>query len=167
MPDIPNPQREPINELLSGTVSCFDGSYFLSSSVLPQAEIMIQGEIALRYGIPYLFNPQWTIVPDLVVLDYGDTLTGEAAWDFLMTSSHLYPRSDVLGFRNDGADEMVPLKQLDFDSPYSVFAYHGPEERQPVARLSALIGSDEGGFPGRLLQHLTCYASLDDWLRRE
>lgn len=166
MPVNPNPQREPINELLSGTVSHVGGSFFLSSSALPQAEVIVQGEIVLRYGIPYLFKPQWSIVPDLVVLDYGETMTGEAAWDFLMTSSHLYPRSDVLGFRSDGVDEMVPLKQLDFDSPYDVFVYRGPGDREPVARLSALIESEEGGFPERLRRHLPRFLSLDDWLSR-
>ncbi|MCY4018575.1 MAG: hypothetical protein OXG39_04140 [Chloroflexi bacterium] len=165
MPVNPIPQREPINELLSGTVSRVDGFFFLSSSALPQAEIIVQGEIALRYGIPYLFKPQWSIVPDLVVLDYGQTMTGEAAWGFLMESSHLYPRSDVLGFRSDGADEMVPLKQLDFDSPYDVFVYRAPGDREPVARLSALIESDSE-FPERLLQHLPRFPSLGDWLSR-
>ncbi len=166
MPVNPIPAREPINELLSGTVSRVDGSFFLSSSVLPQADLIVQGEIALRYGIPYLFKPQWSIVPDLVVLDYGETMTGELAWDFLMMNSHLYPRSDVLGWRNDGADEMVPLKQLDFDSPYDVFVYRAPEDREPVARLSALIENESDGFPERLLRHLPRFPSLDDWLCR-
>lgn len=166
MPDKSKPQRIPINELLSGTVSRVDQSYLLSSSVLPQAELIAQGEIVLRYGVPYFFKPQSSLVPDLVVLDYGATMTGELAWDFLMTSSHLYPRSDVLGFRNDGADEMVPLKQLDFDSPYDVFVYRAPGDRAPFARLSALIGSGITGFPERLLQHLPRFRSLGDWLSR-
>jgi len=166
MPVNPIPQREPVNELLSGTVSRVDRSFFLSSSLLPGAELIVQGEIILRYGIPYLFKPQWSIVPDLVVLDYGDTMAGELAWDFLMMSSHLYPRSDVLGYRNDGADEMVPLKQLDFDSPYDVFVYRAPGDREPLAKLSALIGSASDGFPERLLQHLPRFPSLGDWQSR-
>ncbi len=166
MPANPIPQREPINELVSGSVSLLGGSFLLSSSVLPQAEVILHGEIALRYGIPYLFKPQWSIVPDLVVLDYGETMSGELAWDFLMKNSHLYPRSDVLGYRNDGVDEMVTLKQLDFDSPYDVFVFLAPGDQQPVARLSALIGSANNGFPERLLRQLPCYASLDDWQSR-
>lgn len=166
MPVNPIPQREPVNELVTGTVSRFDRSFFLSTRLLPQADLIVQGEIVLRYGIPYLYKPQWSIVPDLVVLDYGDTMTGELAWDFLMTSSHLYPRSDVLGYRNDGADEMVPLKQLDFDSPYDVFVYRALLDREPVARLSALVESEGDAFPERLLRHLPRFPDLDDWLSR-
>ena len=166
MPANPIPQREPINELVSGSVSLLGGSFLLSSSVLPQAEVILQGEIALRYGIPYLFKPEWSIVPDLVVLDYGEIMSGEMAWDFLMKNSHLYPRSDVLGYRNDGVDEMVTLKQLDFDSPYDAFVYREPGDQQPVARLSALIESANSSFPERLLRHLPRFASLDDWQSR-
>ncbi len=170
MPHKPIPQREAISDLLSGAVSRFGRFFFLSAAVPPQAQIVFQGEITLRYAIPYLFEPEWSIVPDLVVLDYGEMMTGELAWDFLMRSSHLFPRSDVLGYRNDGIDEMVPLKQLDFDSPYDVFAYRRPADLKPAAKLSALIANDEddcSAYPGRLLRHLPRYPSLEDWLSRE
>lgn len=153
--------------MLTGTVSRFEGACFLSARALPQAELVAQGEIALRYGIPFLFQANLSIVPDLVVLDYGDMMTGEEAWHFLMNRSHLFPRSDLLGFRNDGVDEMTPLKRLDFDIPYDVFAYHKPRDRQPAARLTALIARDGGGYPERLLQHLPRFPSLQDWLARE
>ncbi len=167
MPVNPLPQREAISDLLSGTVSRFGRSFFLSSAAPPQAQLVLQGEITLRYAIPYLFKPEWSIVPDLVVLDYGETMTGELAWDFLMKSSHLFPRSDLLGYRNDGVDEMVPLKQLDFDSPYDVFAYRMPGDQKPAAKLSALIASESSAFPERLLRHLPRFPSLEDWLSRE
>ncbi len=170
MPHHQKPKRYPINESLSGVVSRFDGAFFLSARVPPSAQPVLQGDFVLRYAIPYLYKPQWSIVPDLVVLDYGETMSGELAWDFLMKSSHLFPRSDVLGYRNDGIDDMIPFKQLDFDSPYDVFAYQKPSDSQPVALLSALIAGaedDRSAFPERLLRNLPRFPSLDDWLNRE
>ena len=68
----------------------------------------------MRFGIPYLGKSHLSIVPDLLVLDYGEMLVGDIAWEFLMKSSHLFPRSDVLGYRNDGADEMAGVQATGF-----------------------------------------------------
>ena len=91
--------------------------------------------------------------------DHGEMLSGETAWAFLMQSSHLFPRSDVLGFRNDGDDEMLALKHLDFDSPYDVFAYRQPSDHHPFVKLTALVTIDRAQFPERLYRHLRCFDS--------
>ena len=91
-------------------------------------------------------------------------LTGERAWDFLMKSSHLYPRSDVLGFRNDGADEMVVMKHLDFDSRYDVFAYQNVNSDRPICRLDAIVGAHKDTLTDRLYEHLPRFDSLKSWL---
>ena len=159
------PQRQPINEFVTGVITRLEGAYLLASDALPGGQPIAEGALVLRYGIPYLGKDQLAIVPDLVVLDYGQTLTGEAAWDFLMESCHLYPRSDALGFRHDGVEDMMTFKQLDFDSPYAVFAYRDAGERAPFCRLSALIATQSDAFPDRLLKHLPRFVSLDDWRR--
>ena len=135
------PQRQPINDIINGYVTRIGDAFLLSAKKLPQGEQLIAGEFVLRYGIPFHGKDYLSIVPDLVVLDYGEMLTGERAWDFLMKSSHLYPRSDVLGFRNDGADEMAVMKQLDFDSRYDVFAYQDVNSDRPICRLDAIVGA--------------------------
>ena len=116
----------------------------------------------IRYGIPYLGKPHISIVPDLVVLDYGDMLTGEDAWEFLINQSNLYPRSDVLGYRNDGSDEMVVIKQLDFAIPFKVFAYTSKTDHQPIAQLDALITTDYNHYPARLIKYLPCFDTIAD-----
>ena len=165
MPSPAVPQREPINEIIRGTVSRLDDSFVLSPGPLPQAETIAAGELIVRYGIPYMGKAHLSIVPDLVVADHGEMLSGETAWAFLMQSSHLFPRSDVLGFRNDGDDEMLALKHLDFDSPYNVFAYRQPSDHHPFVKLTALVTIDRAQFPERLYRHLRCFDSLDDWRR--
>ena len=164
MPSQTIPRREPINETLMGAVSRLGDAYLLSDATLPRAEPVLAGDLVVRYGIPYLGKSHLSIVPDLLVLDYGEMLVGDIAWEFLMKSSHLFPRSDVLGYRNDGADEMLAFKQLDFDSPYHVFVYRDRDDHQPVCRLNALISADRASFPERLLTHIACFSNLDDWL---
>ena len=130
------------------------------------ARKLAQGDLVVRYGITYLGAPQLSIVPELVVADYGALLNGEDAWQFLMQKSHLYPRADVVGWRSDGQDDMPALKQLDFDYAFDVFLYADAADRQPLARLSAVIVADRAKFPGRLTARLPVYASLDEWRDR-
>ena len=138
-------------------VTRFAEGALLSRHDLIDGEAIARGEIIVRYGITYLGKPQLSIVPDLVVADYGEMLVGEEAWQFLMDSGHLYPRADVCGLRNDGEDDMLVLKQLDFDYPYDVFAYREAADRQPIARLSAVIANDDADMTERLLKHLPTF----------
>ena len=156
-------QGLPIADRVRAVATRLDEDALLSISALGEGDLIAQGELILRYGITYLGKPHLSIVPELVVADYGELLNGEDAWDFLMKSGHLYPRADVCGWRNDGADDIVALKLLDFDYPYDVFAYHQVEARRPCAKLTALIAPDPSAMPERLLDHLPRYASIADW----
>ena len=160
-------QRQPISEQVKGTVTKVDGHALLSTAELPEGEAVARGDLILRYGITYMGKPHLSIVPHLVVADYGELLNGEEAWIFLMTSAHLYPRADVCGVRTDGRDEMVALKQLDFDHPFDVFVYRRIGEDLPLAKLSALIADESAPFPERLLKHLSRFESLDVWRRHD
>lgn len=160
-------QRQPISEPVAGVVTEVDGHALLSAAGLPEGAAIAGGDLILRYGITFLGKPQLSIVPHLVVADYGELLSGEAAWDFLMTRAHLYPRADVCGWLTDGADEMVALKQLDFDYPFDVFVYRQIQDELPLVKLSALIAGAPAPYPQRLLRHLPRFESLKAWRRNE
>ncbi len=159
--------RQPISERVSAVVTEVEGQALLSAGRLSEGEAVASGDLIIRYGITFLGKPQMSIVPHLVVADYGELLTGEAAWAFLMSSAHLYPRADVCGWLNDGRDEMVLLKQLDFDYPFDVFVYQQIQDEQPLAKLSALVAPDSPPYPQRLLQRLPRFESLKAWRRHE
>ena len=159
--------RQPLSERVSGVVTEIDGQALLSAKALPEGEASARGDLILRYGITFLGKPHLSIVPHLVVADYGELLNGEAAWAFLMSSAHLYPRADVCGFLNDGKDDMVALKQLDFDHPFDVFVYRHPQDELPLAKLSALIAEEPASFPERLTRQLPRFDSLSAWRRHE
>lgn len=158
-------QRQPISDMLTGTVTEVDGQALLSLAQLDDGAAVAQGDLIIRYGITYLGKPHLSIVPHLVVADYGELLSGEAAWEFLMTSAHLYPRADVCGLRDDGSEDMVVLKQLDFDHPYAVFVYRRLEDDQPFAALSALIDAPQAFASERLQRHLPRFDSVAAWRR--
>jgi hypothetical protein len=160
-------QPQPIAEQVVGVVTEVDEYALLSPADLAEGRAIARGELTLRYGITYLGKPHLSIVPQLVVADYGELLNGEAAWEFLMTSAHLYPRADICGLRNDGAEDMPPLKELDFDHPYAVFVYRQLQDYHPLAKLAALIDAGARSFPKRLLGHLPRYESLSAWRQNE
>lgn len=160
-------QRQPIAERVSGIVTELDRHALLSPAELPAGVVIARGEQVLRYGITFLGKPHLSIVPNLVVADYGELLNGEEAWAFLMTSAHLYPRADVCGFLNDGSDAMAALKQLDFDYPFDVFVYREFQDNRPLAALSALIADAPPSYPERLLRRLPRFDSLSAWRKNE
>ena len=159
------PARLPISDAIEGVVTRLGDDCLLSSAMLTRGEFVAAGELVIRYGIPYLAKP-CSIVPDLVVLDYGDMLTGEPAWEFLIKQSHLHPRADVLGHQDDGRDQMLTVKQLDFAIPFDVVVYHQAADRKPLAKLDALIASESAAFPPRLLDYLPAFAAVADWQAR-
>jgi hypothetical protein len=157
------PERLPIGDAFQGMVLRFDGAFVLARSEYPDSEVIARGDLLIRYGVEILGKPRLSIVPGLIALDYGDMLTGEDAWHFLLKGSHLHPRADVIGYRNDGIDDMTVIKALDLAQPVHVLAYENAETTRPIARVSAIIADNREGIPLRLLEHLLNYPTITEW----
>jgi hypothetical protein len=166
MPPRSTPERLPIGDPFQGAVLKADGSHLLALDPQPDAEVMHAGALIIRYGIRYLGKAHLSIVPGLVALDYGDILNGESAWDFLIRRSNLHPRAEVFGFRSDGRDDMVVVKNLDLALPPEVLAFAGEDDTIPLARPIALIGEDASAAAPRIRAHLPHYESLKAWRER-
>lgn len=162
MPGQSIPEREPIRDIFDGFLLKIDTFYLLSVEAAATAEVIAKGTLTVRYGVRFLGKPHLAIVPGLIALDYGEMLTGEAAWEFLFKRSNLYPRADVLGYRNDGQDEMIVVKRLDLTEPLMVLIYDHSDAIHPLAETSALIGPSEH-FPPRLVEYLPCFMSIAEW----
>ncbi|MAS33076.1 MAG: hypothetical protein CL610_03655 [Anaerolineaceae bacterium] len=161
------PERRPIADHFRGTLLRADEAYLLALTPQADTETVTSGQLVVRYGIAYLGKPHLAIVPGLVALDYGDILTGEAAWEFLLHQSNLHPRADVVGYRNDGSDEMIAVKYLDLAQPIHVLVFPDTTASQPIGHVSALIAADTAGIAQRLLDYLPVFDSLEAWQNRE
>jgi len=157
-------ERQPIGDYFSGYLIQVGDMHALSSEK-PDDEIQViqRGTFIIRYGVPFLGKPHLSIVPGLIALDYGEVLAGEEAWDFLLNRSNLYPRADVIGYRNDGEDDMVVVKWLDVDQPVHILVYPDEAAIKPIAEVFALITEDEDDMPPRLLKHLRFYRNINKW----
>lgn len=142
-----------------------DGHTLLTTHAWLSGELLTNGPLLLRYGLICLEMPQLSIVPELVVLEYGEQLNGKAAWDFLLNRSNLHPRAEVLGHRDDGVEDQLRVSRLDLAQAPRVLAWRqaDAENSLPLARPSALIATDMDALPARLRQLLPCHASLADW----
>lgn len=158
------PERNPIGDHFAGVVLEVAGKTLLALQPLAETTVLHSGDFVIRYGVRYLGKPHLALVPGILALDYGDMLTGEEAWDFLLKKSNLYPRADVVGYRNDGADEMLAVKWLDLALPLATLVYADAKAIKPLAQPVALIAADTTGIAPRILEHLPLYASLTDWL---
>jgi hypothetical protein len=166
MAKTPIPERLPIGDSFTGTLVERDGKFALASSPLEDINMIYTGDMIIRYGIRYMGKPQVSVVPGLVVLDYGKMLNGEAAWEFVTKKSNLYPRAEVFGFRNDGKDEMIVVKALDLALPFAVLAYADATAPMSIAQPSALIMSEAelDTLPDRLKNVLAHFKDVKDWL---
>ena len=156
------PPRQAIADVANGDIMQL-GKHIILTDSPGDHEPIARGKFIIRYGIAYLGKPQYSIVPDLVVLDRGDALNDEAAWDFLLHKSNLHPRADVLGYRNDGVDEMMTVKTLDLAQPVRVFAFAKEEHATPIAEVNVLITANPDAYPERVREHLPHYTSLTEW----
>ncbi|MCU0463816.1 MAG: hypothetical protein MUF38_04530 [Anaerolineae bacterium] len=156
------PPRQPVGDPFTGALLRVGYVYLLAASLSSEVEPVFSGQLTVRYGLRYLGKPFLAVVPALVALDYGDFLTGDAAWEFLTKRSNLYPRSDVIGYRHDGTDEMIPVKQLDLAIPPMALAYSDAESALPLAEVTGLVGAEEA-FPARLCAFLARYDTLADF----
>lgn len=114
----------------------------------------------IRYGVRYLEKHFLALVPGLVALERGELFTGEAALDFVVRRSNLYPRAEVYGYRSDGVDEMKTVKWLDVAEPLMVLVYTDAAATTPVAEIDGLVGPRDS-FPARMVAALPRYDSLD------
>ncbi|RMG88261.1 MAG: hypothetical protein D6712_03960 [Chloroflexi bacterium] len=161
------PERQPIHDIIQGyLLNVGEGKRHFALALNPPkiTQNMQHGQFVVRYAIPYLGKPHYAIVPDLVALDYGDILTGEEAWNFLLKRSNLHPRADVLGYRNDGVDEQVTVKMLDLALPIQVYLYESVDTRIPICQLEAIIASEETPSIARICQYLVRYNDDKAWL---
>lgn len=163
----PIPERQPIGDEFTGFLVRLNNMAQALALTRPDGiEVIYGGAITLRYGVRYLGKPHFSIVPGLVAIDYGEMLTGEAAWDFLTRRSNLYPRAEVFGYRNDGRDEMTTVKNLDFVLPIEVLAFPSSSDTVPVGFPEALIADEAqtSMLPPRLIETLPRFVSVEAWL---
>jgi hypothetical protein len=166
MPPIRIPERQPIGDPVTAAVIRVNAAEVLAAVAASDVEVVFQDAMVVRYGVRYLGKPHLSIVPGLIALDYGEMLTGEDAWEFLTRRSNLYPRAEVFGYRNDGRDEIITVKNLDLALPFEVLVYENSTATVPVARPVALIAdeTEREVFPPRLLEYLPRYPSVAAWL---
>jgi len=157
------PERQPIGDAFTGSVIQVGDAHLLSSSIETASNTVAAGEFIIRYGIRFLGKLHLSIVPGLLVLDYGEILTGEEAWEFLHKQSNRYPRSEVVGYRNDGTDDMALIRTLDLAVPPAVLIYDSPTALRPIATPTALISATVDSISPRLLTYLPHYPTLADW----
>jgi hypothetical protein len=161
------PERQPIADLYTGVVLRASQTPLLAPAPLPGTETIASGNLVVRYAVQYLDKPHLAVVPGLIALDYGEIIRGEEAWDFLLHRSNLHPRADVVGYRNDGVDDMVAVKLVDPVAPIHVLIYSSTADTKPIARVLALIADDTTQIPPRLLEYLPRFESLEDWQQHE
>ncbi len=153
------PEQQPIGDSISGTVIQVAEAQLLSLL----ADAADQTSYIVRYGLRYQGKLHLGIVPGLLVLDYGDILTGEEAWEFVLKHSNLYPRAEIMGYRNDGTEDMALVRTIDMAVPPLVLLYADETATRPVATVTALIAGPTTPLPERIGRYLARYDTLAGW----
>lgn len=168
MPRQQIPQRQPISDSFSGVLFLVETATqtwgFLGLEA-PPGIAPHKKDFIIRYGVRYLGKPHISIVPGLVASDYGDMMVGEMAWGFIYKKGFAFPRADIIGYRNDGTDEMMTMKFLDIAIPPQVLVYPDEQATTPLMPITALIAPLDAAktFPPRLLDYLPRFDTIEDW----
>lgn len=157
------PQQNPVGDTFSGSIIQVNEAQALTVNDSAASHIIAAGTFVIRHGLRFLGKLHISILPGLLVLDYGEMMSGEEAWEFLLKRSNLYPRSEVVGYKNDGAEDMVFIRSLDMAVPPEVLAFADANSSKPIAKPTALIASESYGLADRLLHYLPRYPSLAAW----
>ena len=157
------PEQHPVGDVFVGSIIQCDNVQLLATKSVPDCQAVADGDFVVRYGLRFQGKLHVSIVPGLVVMDYGDMLTGEEAWDFLIHRSNQYPRSEVVGYRNDGRDDMVFIRSLDMAVAPEVLVYPDFTATQPLYHPAALIAPVTDAIASRLLKYLPHYVDLSAW----
>ncbi|MCY3905693.1 MAG: hypothetical protein OXF63_00395 [Anaerolineaceae bacterium] len=157
--------RQTVEDHFHGHVLRLAGVTLLSTLADSAAITLASGPLLLRYGIVCLETPQHCLVPELVVMEYGELLNDEAAWDFLLHHSNLHPRAEVLGRRDDGVEDQLRVSRLDLAQTPRVLVWPrgAAGDATAVARPQAVIADKADSLPERLRRFLPLYPSLADW----
>lgn len=157
------PPRLPVSEVFHGYLLQIEGQYALSTWPDDTATTVLTGDLMVRLAVVYLGRSHQSIVPELIALDTGGGYSGEEAWDFLFNKSNLFPRAEVVGYRDDGTEDMITVKSLDLMYPVRVLVYDTDAARKPIAEAHAVITPDPESLPPRLRLHLPYYATTAAW----
>jgi hypothetical protein len=130
------------------------GDIVLSVEGGSEIKKLAEGELVMRYAIPYLGMSHLSVIPSTFVSERGAVLTGWTGWNFGVGNYQLYPRSEFYGLRSDGEKAQVYLRELDFGSDLRVFAYQKNEDRLPFAEVAYLLYSEDVTPPPFLDQSL-------------
>ncbi|PJF41502.1 MAG: hypothetical protein D6737_15800 [Chloroflexi bacterium] len=163
MPGQSLPTPEPPGDSFTGFVLQLDDVQILALEHLSGSAVIARGDFIVRYAIHYAGPAHLSIVPGLVVMDYGETMTGDEAWHFLLKGSNLYPRAEVIGYRSDGKEDMPFVKQLDLALPVEVFVYADDAATTPLANPTALIAPEEADVAPRIREYLPSFTTLAEW----
>jgi hypothetical protein len=161
----PIPERQPIGDSFTGAAIQVGAAQALTVEVPDAGSSILSGTMTVRYGVRYLGKAFLSIIPGLIAVDYGTILTGEEAWDFLLKRSNLYPRAEVFGYRSDGRDDMMTVKNLDLAQPVDVLVYAEANATVPIAKPTALIADERqtATLPQRLVEALERFPSVAAW----
>lgn len=121
---------------------------------LANAAPITAGLLVVRYGIPFNTPSTDVLVPGLFVSERGYPMVGREAWDFMAEKFQLYPRAEIVGFRLDGANAQVFLRELDWGAPVRVLIYGSTEQRTPTAAPKAMyVGEGAAPLPELLARY--------------
>ncbi len=159
--------REALEEHTFGALTQLNHQVVVSHEPLGIGEPLYHGQITFRYGVRFLGKTHYSIIPELIVLDYGTMMNGVEAWEFLLNKSNMYPRAEIFGHRHDGVDDIITIRQLDLALPIVVFAFTHPVQDQPFAQLSAWIApsnsSSHISLPPYLIKYIPVFETIAQW----
>jgi len=99
-----------------------------------EARLVADESVYLRLAVVLLDDPRY-FVPHMVMDDFGQKHTGEAAFAWLAENTYSQPRADVFGTWAEGGADQIFARQVDAEARPVVLAYPPSPPYPPLPKL--------------------------------
>lgn len=101
------------------------------------------GSILVCYGLPYLHQPDNTLIPQWAYDDFQREYHGDEALRFILQRGDAFPRADVLGWQaSTGKQDRRFFKEMDIAAKLRAVAYRTLDPATVIGTVSSIVWMD-------------------------
>ncbi len=107
-------------------------------------ELLQQGEMTIKYGFVFLYEPDDTLIVQFAMDDFRRQYHGAAAIDFALKKGDAFPRGDIFGHRTSNGEYFEAfIREVDLASGLQAYVFAQVDEHIPIAQVNLAVWIDE------------------------
>lgn len=143
--DLQPPPADQVNGYLAALEGTPRTALVIGPSVdgLP-AKLLHQGEMTVKYGFVFLYEPEDTLIVQFAMDDFQRQYHGVAAINFALRRGDAFPRGDIFGHRTSNGEYFEAfIREVDLASGLHAYVFNQIDDHIPIAKVNLAVWIDE------------------------